>query len=133
MNEVFADSSFWLAILNPSDELHQAARGVPIQGRLLTTVAVQLEVMDAFSMPRQRPLALAFWQATSAHSEVVVVPLDAGVISRAVALFQKRADKAWSLTDCISFVVMEDHGITMALTSDHHFEQAGFQALLRTR
>jgi len=40
-------------------------------------------------------------------------------------------DKGWSLTDCASFVIMEDEGLPAALTHDHHFEQAGFQALLR--
>ena len=46
-------------------------------------------------------------------------------------LFAARKDKDWSLTDCISFVVMQEHGITDALTADHHFEQAGFVALLK--
>jgi uncharacterized protein len=41
-----------------------------------------------------------------------------------------RRDKEWSLTDCISFVVMKERGLTEALTADHHFEQAGFKALL---
>ena len=46
-------------------------------------------------------------------------------------LFEARPDKDWSLTDFISFVVMEREGLTEALTGDHHFEQAGFTALLR--
>ena len=46
-------------------------------------------------------------------------------------LFSQRTDKEWSLTDCISFVVMQQRGLTEALTSDGHFEQAGFKALLR--
>jgi uncharacterized protein len=121
MSEVFADSSYWLAILNAHDELHAKARQIVLEGRLITTMAVQLEVMDAFSLPRHRPLALAFWHATSAHGDVVVVPLDAELQTKAVTLFEERPDKAWSLTDCISFVVMEDRGITTALTSDHHF------------
>lgn len=132
MSEVFADSSYWLAILNPNDELHAAARKITLEGRLVTTAAVQLEVMDAFSAPRHRPLALTFWQATATHSDVAVIPLDADLMVRSVALFEERRDKAWSLTDCVSFVVMRDRGITAALTSDRHFEQAGFRATLRT-
>ena len=46
-------------------------------------------------------------------------------------MYRSRNDKAWSLTDCISFVVMEQEGLTEALTGDHHFEQAGFTALLK--
>jgi len=59
-----------------------------------------------------------------------VILLSTEVFSRGLLLFDSRADKEWSLTDCISFVVMEDRGLTDALTADHHFEQAGFRALL---
>jgi hypothetical protein len=52
-------------------------------------------------------------------------------LERGWALYADRPDKYWSLTDCISFVVMKDHQITEALTGDHHFEQAGFVALLK--
>ena len=52
------------------------------------------------------------------------------LIQRGNNLYCKRADKEWPLTDCISFVVMQDQGLSEALTADHHFEQAGFQALL---
>ena len=50
---------------------------------------------------------------------------------RGVDFFEQRSDKEWSLTDCLSFLVMRDEGITQALTGDHHFEQAGFTALLK--
>ena len=52
------------------------------------------------------------------------------LIQRGRKLYRERADKEWPLTDCISFVVMQDHGLSEALTADHHFEQAGFKALL---
>jgi len=48
----------------------------------------------------------------------------------ALALYARRADKDWSVTDCVSFVVMEEHGLKEALTADHHFAQAGFHTLL---
>ncbi len=51
-------------------------------------------------------------------------------MDRGVALYADRADKHWSLTDCISFIVMEDRGIRDALTGDHRFQQGGFNALL---
>jgi uncharacterized protein len=53
------------------------------------------------------------------------------LLKRGLALYDGRPDKEWQLSDCISFVVMEDEGITDALTGDRHFEQAGFQALLK--
>jgi len=52
-------------------------------------------------------------------------------MDRGLALYISRPDKDWSLTDCISFVVMKERGLTGALTADHHFEQAGFVALLK--
>jgi predicted nucleic acid-binding protein len=56
---------------------------------------------------------------------------DANLFDRGVELYDARPDKHWSLTDCISFVAMQDHGISEALTGDRHFEQAGFVALMR--
>jgi len=63
--------------------------------------------------------------------EVTIVPASADLWQRGVALFASRPDKDWSLTDCISFVVMQERGIADGLTADHHFEQAGFVALLK--
>ena len=63
-------------------------------------------------------------------SRVEIVRLTPELLERGVTLFRSRADKNWPLTDCISFVVMEHHGLSEALTADRHFEQAGFKALL---
>ena len=60
-----------------------------------------------------------------------IIPATADLFDRGVQLYAERADKEWSLTDCISFVVMADEGLADALTGDHHFEQAGFKALLK--
>ena len=66
-----------------------------------------------------------------AHPNTTIVPVSSRLIERGFALFANRPDKEWSLTDCISFVVMEEHSVTEALTSDGDFEQAGFSALLK--
>ena len=66
-----------------------------------------------------------------ADEETEIVPASDVLFRRGIALFAGRPDKAWSLTDCISFVVMTDRGLSEALTGDHHFEQAGFSTLLR--
>ncbi len=67
------------------------------------------------------------------HSSLQVenIPASSELLRRGVALFEQRPDKSWSLTDCTSFIVMEDRGIREALTGDHHFEQAGFTPLLK--
>ena len=60
-----------------------------------------------------------------------ILTVDDELFDNSLALFGNRDDKEWSLTDCMSFVVMETRGITDALTPDEHFNQAGFQALMR--
>jgi hypothetical protein len=59
-----------------------------------------------------------------------VIPLTKEGYDRAFRLFRDRPDKEWSLVDCLSFVVMTERGITEALTTDHHFRQAGFTIML---
>jgi predicted nucleic acid-binding protein len=70
-----------------------------------------------------------FWRKLSQNPSVHIVPIDDSLLQRAAALYESRLDKDWSLTDCISFVTMQERGIKDALTGDHHFEQAGFHAL----
>ncbi len=75
--------------------------------------------------------AAAFLESLSADQRVKIVPLTAALFDRGRALYEQHADKEWSLTDCISFVTMRDERIVEAATGDHHFEQAGFTALLK--
>lgn len=70
-------------------------------------------------------------QELLADENVEIVPLQMALYEEGVALYASRLDKQWSLTDCLSFVVMERSGLTEALTADQHSEQAGFLALLR--
>lgn len=94
---------------------------------MVTSIAVLLEVMDALSSAAMRRTATRFWQHAFRTKNLQIVWLDAGLLDRAAALYGSRQDKNWSLTDCISFTVMQDQGISLALTGDHHFVQAGFQ------
>ena len=66
-----------------------------------------------------------------ADPNALVIPASQQLFRQGYRLFANRHDKQWSLTDCTSFVVMEEHGLTDALSSDHHFEQAGFNVLLK--
>ena len=86
---------------------------------------------DALAVPGRREKFLPLLQFLRANPLVTIVPLDQTVFDRGAALHDQRPDKAWSLTDCISFVIMQDHGLSDALTGDHHFEQAGFNALMK--
>ena len=133
MSAVFADTFYFLALLNPRDRHHQRAHDIPTQRLLdvVTTRAVLLEVGDAFAGLATRAIAAEFLHSLEDDSRVTIVPLDARVYAHGLALYRDRPDKSWSLTDCISFVVMRDRGIAEALTGDHHFEQAGFSVLLK--
>lgn len=133
MKPVFADTSFFLASLNPDDELHGKAISVSRQVRVLrlTTAFVLLEVANAMSRTEHRRQFVEFYNRIQEHPHSRIIPVSQELFDRGYDLFEKREDKDWSLTDCISFVVMGDAGLSEALTHDHHFEQAGYKALLR--
>jgi uncharacterized protein len=133
MKPVFADTFFFLAVLNPADAAHARAtelsRSLP--QRRLTTDWVLTEMGDAMSIGGNRALYVEFVEFLKQSPLVSIVPASRALFVRGVELFSRRPDKEWTLTDCISFVVMADEGIVEALTGDRHFEQAGFVALLR--
>ncbi len=133
MKATFADTFYFLALLNPRDPSHADAKaaGQHLSGRLVTTGYVLTEVADAFAAPRDRPRFLALLDILDADPSVTIVPASEELFRRGVDLYRQRADKDWPLTDCLSFVVMGDHGATEALTGDHHFQQAGYVPLLR--
>ena len=103
------------------------ADSVPI----VTTRAVQLEIGAAFSRVAYRTAATTILEALDRDPGVTVVPLEDDTYRRVLELFASRADKEWSLMDCVLFVVMRDRAITQALSTDAHFAQAGFEALLQ--
>ena len=70
-------------------------------------------------------------EALEQDEQVKIIPLTEELYQQAFQLFRKRSDKEWGLVDCISLIVMQNRGISEALTTDQHFEQAGFQTLLR--
>ncbi len=134
MRSVFADAYFYLALLNPRDAAHRSARDLEsaFQGRIVTTHWVLVEVADALSRPRDRAKVQHLLAALGADPRVRIVPADRVTFELGVQLFYSRPDKSWSLTDCLSFIIMEQMAMTEAFTADSHFEQAGFFALLKS-
>ena len=132
MKAVFANTSFFLASLNPDDELHKPAIALSreISAPRLTTGFVLLEVANAMRRGTQRVQFAEFYTRLKEHPRARIIPVSQKLFERGYELFTSRKDKDWSLTDCISFVVMEQRGLSEALTGDHHFRQAGFVALL---
>ncbi len=133
MSDVFADSFHFLALLNADDPAHErAVLALSQQSRnLVLTDCVLLELGDALCDPKDHADFLALYQALSSSPQVKIIRLTPVLLERGLQRLRERPDKDWPLTDCISFVVMEDEGIREALTGDRHFEQAGFTALLK--
>ena len=132
MDAVFADTFFFLALLDAGDEAHHRARQFSDSLRpLVTTAWVLTEVGDAMSAPANRPAFLQLLETLENSPDARISGPTPELFERGVELFRDRPDKEWSLTDCISFESMREAGLTEALTGDRHFEQAGFRALLR--
>ena len=129
---VFADTFFYLALLREDDPAHpRALAAARLNQPILTTEFVLLELGNACARAADHADFLALVQGIRASARITVVPLDSRLFERGLRRMAERPDKDWSLTDCISFVAMEDAGTTDALTGDRHFEQAGFAALLK--
>jgi predicted nucleic acid-binding protein len=133
MKLVFADSFFFFALVNSRDSAHRRAIEFLrlYQGRILTTGWVMTELGDGLSSTGNRPAFLATVDKLRSNSRFTVEEFSDGLYEKGIELYRNRLDKEWSLTDCISFVVMSQESISEALTGDHHFEQAGFNALLK--
>jgi len=136
MTHVFADMCYWIALLNPRDELHSLAQEVSVTfngAAILTSEAVLTELLNSFAEqgPHFRFVASTAVTLLKMDAKVIVVPQSHESFNRAFDLYRDRTDKGWSLTDCSSFLIMRQYGIDGALTYDKHFEQAGFSALLR--
>ncbi len=133
-DRIFADTSFLLALSIPRDQYHQQAVALSYQlnGQvLLTTTAVLLELGNALAHQDKHQSVRAIENALSSP-EIEVVHLIPALFQRALDLYKSRPDKTWGLVDCLSFVVMRDADVRVALTADRHFVQAGFQILLGT-
>jgi len=136
MKSVFADADYWIALLHSKEELHDAATRVwaslgPV--RLLTSEMVLAEVLNALGSRGEsiRAKAAESIEQLRQAPNVTIVPQTSTQFAEALAFFRGHRDKEWSLTDCASFIIMQESALTDALTRDHHFEQAGFTVLLR--
>lgn len=131
---LFLDAGFVIARFRKNDQYHVSARALANRcdqcRELWTTEAVFLEIGAAFREPLERPLVVRLWDQFHSDARCRVVPVSGPLLNSAMDLFRQRSDKAWSLADCISFVLMADEKLTDALSCDHHFVQAGFRALM---
>ena len=133
MKRLFADTFFFFAYLNAEDDAHEAATQYfeSFNGELLTTEWVLTELADGMAGVGDRESFTEFLAALQSDPAVTIIPSGPVWFAEGLALYSSRRDKEWTLTDCISFVVMKREGLVEALTGDHHFKQAGFNSLLR--
>lgn len=138
MADLFADSSGWATWTDVSQRSHSlAVTAIDLAllngDRVVTTNWILAELVALLTSPLRvsKPVQIALLKDLRAAAWVEIVPIDAVLERAAWLLWEARPDKHWSLVDCASFVVMQRRGLVEALTTDHHFEQAGFQRLLK--
>jgi len=134
---IFVDTGYFVALSNRRDELHARAQAWAAwwqrAGRepLLLTEYVLVETLNLLSSPRFHAAAHRIADAVRTEPIYVLVPASRALLDAGIDLHRQRPDQGWSVTDCISFRVMNEHGVTRALAHDKHFIQAGFEGLLR--
>ncbi len=130
---IFLDTGYLLAMVDPRDELHARALAWTrvLRDSMLVSEIVLWECGNHLSAPAERPKFHALIERLRANPRCRIVPASAELFTAALEFHRRHADKAWSLTDCLSFHLMQEAGITRALAHDRHFEQAGFEPLLR--
>ena len=139
MNEIFADTAYWIAMSVPDDKWTAAAeraeQTLPADARLVTTDEVLTEYLAWVSVRREqlrhfRQRAVRYVRDILDNPNVIVVEQTHQAFLAGLDLYESRPDRDYSLVDCISMSVMRERGIGEALTSDRHFEQEGFSALM---
>ena len=136
MRKIFADTGYWIALLNPDDDLHQKAKQITTSIKFIPFVTSEMvftELLNAFSGKGiyYRQKAVQFINYCFDNPEIEVVIQTDELFKSGLDLYSHRPDQAWSFTDCTSFHIMSQKNILEALAYDKHFEQAGFIALLR--
>lgn len=133
MSRIFVDTVYWLAIFLPRDPWAGAARAIDCSDAILvTTEEVLSEFLAAVSAHGEstRRLACRLVRTILNDSDIEVAVQSHESFLAGLALYERRPDKQYSLTDCISMNVMRRHRITEILSNDRHFAQEGFTPLL---
>ncbi len=130
---ILLDTGYFVAVFTPDDELHDraVAWSLRLNEPLLVSEYVLWECVNAFSKPKDRASAHALIEHVRSHPRCELAPASPELFAAGLRLHRERPDKQWSLTDCVSFHLMRERGLARALAYDIHFEQAGFEALLR--
>jgi uncharacterized protein len=133
MSILFADTSFFVAYLNSGDRHHALALEWMTESseQILTTDWVLAELGNFLAEGHNRRLMGVLFRAIIEEDRVEIAPADHGSFLNGLSMYVRRPDQSWSFTDCTSFCLMKARKIRDALTTDHHFQQAGFTVLLK--
>ncbi|MBC8030903.1 MAG: type II toxin-antitoxin system VapC family toxin [Pyrinomonadaceae bacterium] len=134
MADAFVDTSFVVALVNKKDQNHSFASGLAERFAgpgIVTTDAILLEIGNALSRNFKRE-SVEIIEHFLTSDDVKVIHIHPPLFRKAFDLYKSHFDKQWGLIDCVSFVVMKELAIIDALTADKHFEQAGFNVLIKT-
>lgn len=133
---VFLDTGYIIALIINDDQYHKTALIISEEIaknkiNFVTSELVLIEILDTLSKVKHRIEALTATKKLKQGAKVIAI--DNELLSKAYLLYEKRSDKDWGFTDCYSFVIMEKYGIKQALSTDKHFEQIGFEILLKLK
>jgi uncharacterized protein len=133
--QLLLDTSFVVALENRDDPFHEKAKRIARSFAsdnvlLLLHWGIILEIGDGYARIDRREKGCELLSKFYREEGYRVVPLNDPLLTDALALYRNRPDKNWGLTDCVSFVLMRQEGISEVLTADIHFRQAGFRAML---
>ena len=133
MSALFADTSFFVAYLSSRDLHHERAKHYMLERNepIATTQWILAELGNYLAETRYRRLFATLCRELHKEQRFEIIPADDHSFQLGLDLFARRPDKQWSFTDCVSFRLMKQRKLQEALTSDHHFEQSGFVALLK--
>jgi predicted nucleic acid-binding protein len=134
LRTLLADAFYWIALIFPRDAFHASVLSFSRtlgSVRLVTTDEVLTEVLSHFAGlgPYWRAKVAALVHDVWNNSDVDVLPQTRADFDAALALYETRPDKGYSLTDCRSMVALRALGVSEVWTNDHHFSQEGFPIL----
>jgi predicted nucleic acid-binding protein len=136
MPPVFADTGYWIALIFANDDLHD--RAIEVRRRYVKSPIISSEMVLTEFLNEcgkrgtyYRNGAVALVEGLYASNAVQILPQTPALFAEALALYKNRPDKQWSLTDCASFTICQEYGITEAFAYDNHFAQAGIKPLMR--
>jgi len=133
---IFLDTAYVYALVNTRDEWHKVAlrwqeKLEEERRSIVTTELILVEIADGLASIRFRVQAAQIIATLQSSPFVEIVAVSSELLALALGLYRQHGDKEWGLTDCVSFLVMRERGLFDSLTVDAHFQQAGFQAVLR--